>query len=104
MGPWIWGQATGTNPSALAPLALRRWCASLTLSSPEAVPSLYGLWSWLLGMAALLVLALALQGPAGVLRQLFDLSGHLRLLSSSLDRLRHAGRMVAVTVGATVIS
>jgi hypothetical protein len=85
-------------------LALRRWCSSLTLSSPEAVPSLFGLWSWLLGLAAVLVLALVVQGPVRALRQVFDLAGLVRLLATSIDRLRGAGRMVAVTIGATVIA
>lgn len=105
--PWwpiVWGQATGSGPNALAPLALRRWCSSLTLSSPEAVPSLFGLRTWLLGLGALLVLAMALQGPGRALRQLFDASGHVGLLASGLDRLRRAGRMVSLTIGATVLS
>src|SRR4051794_16423690 len=102
--PIVWGQATGSNPSSLAKLALRRWCSSLTLSSPEAVPSLFGLWSWLLGLAALLVLVSVVQGPARALRQLFDLPGHVRLVTTAYDRLRRAGRMVAVTIGATVIA
>jgi hypothetical protein len=102
--PIVWGQATGSNPSSLSLLALRRWCSSLTLSSPEAVPSLFGLWSWLLGLAALLALALVVQGPVRALRQVFDLAGHVRLVATSLDRLRGAGRMVAVTIGATVLA
>ena len=104
LGAMVWGQATGPNPSSLSPLALRRRCLSLTLSSPEAVPSLFGFWSWLLGLVALLVVAMVFQGPAGAFRQLFDVPGHVRLLSASLDRLRRAARMVAVTVGATVIA
>jgi hypothetical protein len=102
--PIVWAQASGSNTSGLAKLALRRWCSSLTLSSPEAVPSLYGLWSWLLGLAALLVLVLLVQGPGRALRQLFDLAGHVRLVTRAFDRLRRAGRMVALTIGATVIA
>jgi hypothetical protein len=74
----------------------------LTLCSPGAVPSLYGLWAWLLGTAALLILAASVQGPGRALRQVFDLGGLVRLVSAAFDRLRRAGRMVAVTIGATV--
>ncbi|HMB08435.1 MAG TPA: hypothetical protein VKP69_32480 [Isosphaeraceae bacterium] len=106
--PIVWAQAseTGTTapPSSLAALALRRWFASLTLSSPEAVPSLFGLWSWLLGLAALLVVAILFQGPGRALGQLFDPAGHVRLGSQALGRLRRSGRMVAVTIGATVLA
>src|SRR5438094_702684 len=94
--PLVWGQATGpvtrSSPGSLAPLALRRWCSSLTLSSPEAVPSLFGLWSWLIGLAALLVLVLVVQGPVRALRQVFDPAGHVRLVVAAFDRLRRAGR------------
>ena len=42
MGPLVWAQAQvqtgGTNPNSLAPLALRRWFAGLTLSSPQVMP------------------------------------------------------------------
>lgn len=102
----VWAQASGTTvpPRSLAPLALRRWFASLTLSSPEAVPSLFGLWSWLLGLAALLVVAILFQGPGRALGQLFDLAGHVRLGCQAMGRLRRSGRMVAVTIGATVLA
>jgi hypothetical protein len=103
-GPIVWGQATVANTSALSLLAWRRWCSSLTLSSSEAVPSLYGLWSWLLGLLALLALVLWVQGPVRALRQTFDLAGHARLVATAFDRLRRAGRMVAVTIGATVVA
>jgi hypothetical protein len=106
--PIVWAQASGTGttvpPCSLAPLALRRWFASLTLSSPEAVPSLFGLWSWLLGLAALLVVAILFQGPGRALGQLFDLAGHVRLGSQAMGRLRRSGRMVSVTIGATVLA
>ena len=103
-GPIVWGQATGSSPSSLTLLALRRWCSSLTLCSPGALPSFSGLWAWLLGLAGLLVLAVWFQGPVRALRQVFDLPGHVRLVSAAGDRLRRAGRMVAVTIGMTVIS
>src|ERR1700733_7437942 len=73
-GSMIWGQVVGStpNPNSLTLLALRRWCSGLTLCSPAAVPGLFGLWAWLLGMAALLVMAMVFQGPVRALRQLFD--------------------------------
>ncbi len=104
--PPLWAQAVSTTtvPSSLAPLALRRWYASLTLSSPESVPSLFGVWVWLAALAGLLVLALVFQGPGRALRQLFDVPGHGRLVSAASRRLRRAGRMLAATVGLTVLS
>lgn len=105
-GPMVWGQVVGAtpNPNSLTLLALRRWCSGLTLCSPAAVPGLFGLWSWLLGMAALLLVAMIFQGPIRSLRQLFDVAGHVGLVSAAFDRLRRAGRMVAVAVGATVVA
>jgi len=52
--PILWAQATGSSPGpgSLVPLALRRWCASLTLSSTELVPSFSGLWWGLAGLWA----------------------------------------------------
>ena len=104
--PILWAQATGSSPGpgSLAPLALRRWFASLTLSSPEPVPSFSGLWWGLAGLAALLVVAIVLQGPVRALGQLFDLPGHVRLVSQALGRLRRSSRVVVVTIGATVLA
>jgi hypothetical protein len=85
-------------------LALKRWCSSLTLCSPAALPNLAGFWSWVLGLLALLILAMVVQGPVRALGQLFDAAGHAHLLRAALGRLRGAGRMVAVTVGATVLA
>ena len=102
----VWGQVVGStpNPNSLSLLALRRWCSGLTLCSPAAVPGLFGLWTWLLGMAALLLLAMGFQGPIRALRQFFNVADHVRLVSAAFDRLRRAGRMVAVAVGATVVA
>jgi hypothetical protein len=107
--PIVWAQATGTTgttapPSSLGPLALSRWLTHLTLSSPEAVPSLFGLWSWLLGLSALLVVAIVVQGPGRALGQMFDIAGHVQLGSRALGRLRRSGRMVALIIGITVLA
>ena len=104
--PILWAQATGSSPApnSLAPLALRRWFASLTLSSTELVPSFSGLWWGLAGLAALLVVAIVLQGPVRALGQLFDLPGHVRLVSLAVGRLRRSSRVVVVTIGATVLA
>jgi hypothetical protein len=102
----VWGQVAGSTstPNTLTLLALRRWCSGLTLCSPAAVPGMFGFWSWLLGMVALLILAVVFQGPVRVWRQVFEVSGNVRLLAAAVERLRRAGRMVAVTVGATVVA
>ena len=111
--PVLWAQtqaqataATSTtgNPTALAPLALRRWSSSLTLSSPESVPSLFGLWVWLAALGGLFALAVLFQGPARAFRQLVDLPGHARLAFDSARRLRKASRTLAAVVGLTVLS
>src|SRR5579863_991119 len=108
--PLLWAQAAETSsapssaPSSLASLALRRWFVSLTLSSPEAVPSLFGLWAWLGGILALILLAMVFQGPVRALTQLFDIVGHVRLVGASISRIRRSGRVVAVTIGMTVLA
>ena len=116
--PPIWAQATfsagpgpapGSAPSPtvlLASLALRRWCGSLTLSRPDPAtgPISAGLWAWLIGLAALLVVAVFAQGPARAIGQLLDMPGHARLLAAALDRTRRSGRLLAVAVGATVVA
>jgi hypothetical protein len=112
--PMIWAQAppstgSGGGPSSavlLASLALRRWCGSLTLSSPDPAtgPISAGLSAWLLGLAALLIVVVFAQGPTRAIGQLLDLPGHARLLAAALDRFRRSGRLLAVSVGATVIA
>ena len=110
--PVVWAQAAGAAassgataaPVTLAASALRRWCSSLTLSSPGGVPGLSGVGAWLAGLAALLLLAAVVQGPFRALRQAFDLPGHARLVGSANRRLRRSGRMVAVVVGFTVLA
>jgi hypothetical protein len=103
----LWAQATSSataNPTALAPLALRRWYGSLTLSAPGTVPGLSGLWAWLAGLAALLAIAVLFQGPGRALRQLFDVPGHVGLVVDAARRTRRAGWMIAIVIGMTVVS
>jgi hypothetical protein len=88
----------------MALLALRRWCSSLTLSSPQTAPSLYGLWCLLAAVAAVLMLAVLCQGPIRALKQLFDLPGHVSLVRRSTRRVWRAGRLIAVAIGFTVVS
>jgi hypothetical protein len=104
--PVIWAQAqpAGANPDMLRLLALRRWCSSLTLSSPQVLPDFHGLWAALTGLAILFVLALFLQGPAKVLKQIIDLPGHFRLLRDARRRVWAAGRLVSIAIGFTVVS
>ena len=83
---------------------MRRWYVSLTLSSPQSVPSLSGLWVWLGGLGGLLVLALMFQGPARAFAQLVDVAGHARLVADSARRLRRAVRVLTAVVGLTVLS
>lgn len=117
--PLVWAQATvvnagggGTAPAvagtgaqnSLGLLALRRWCGSVTLCSPDPTPNLNPLWAWLAGLGALLLLAVIVQGPGRAFRQWFELAGHVRLIVQSVGRLRRASRVLAAVVGMTVIS
>lgn len=97
---------TADSPVLVAILALRRWCASLTLCPPEAAPGPISplLWSWMSGLGGLLLIAAVIQGPRRALAQLFDVPGHLRLLREAGARLRRAGRMIAVVVGISIVS
>ncbi len=104
--PLFWAQAqpAGANANSTALLALKRWCSSLTLSSPQMAPSLYGLWSFLAALAALLILVLFCQGPTGAFKQLFDLHGHVSLIRRSTRRVWRAGRLVSAAIGFTVLA
>jgi hypothetical protein len=114
--PPIWAQATASMTPASGPggapirtlfeLALRRWFGSLTLSptTPAAGPISSGLWAWLFGLAALLVLVVLAQGPRRAIGQLLDVPGHARLFAAAFDRFRRSGRLLAVVVGATVVA
>lgn len=104
--PLLWAQAqpAPANPSAISLLALRRWCGSLTLSSPQSAPDLHGLWALLAGLGVLFALVLVIQGPARAFRQLFDVPGHVRLVRGGILRIRRASRMVAMLIGFMVFS
>jgi hypothetical protein len=104
--PILWAQAqpAGANPESMVRLALRRWCSSLTLCSPQLIPSLHGLWAILVGLAVALLLALTFQGPTQVLKQLFDLPGHFRLVREASRRVWASGRLVSMAIGFTVVS
>jgi hypothetical protein len=105
-GPLVWAQAPagGLNPNSLAPLALRRWFAGLTLSSPQFIPSGHGLWAFLAALGLLLLAAFLIQGPIAAMRQLFDLSGHVLLVRDGVRRVWRAGRLVATAIALTVLS
>ncbi len=104
--PWIWAQSQppAASPNSMALLALRRWFASLTLSSPESIPDhLHPILAFLAGLAFLLALALIFQGPVAVLKQLFDLPGHIRIVRDASRRVWLAGRLIAIVIGFTVL-
>ncbi len=104
--PLLWAQAqpAGANANSMALLALKRWCSSLTLFSPQTAPSLYGLWSFLAVLAALLFLVVFCQGPTAALKQVFDLPGHVSLIRRSTGRVWRSGRLVAAAIGFTVLA
>jgi hypothetical protein len=106
--PLVWAQAGGAgasaNPAAAAYLALRRWCGGLTLSSPRTTPGYESGWIFLAAIGALLVLGLAFQGPGALLRQLFDVPGHIRLAQAAATRVWRAGRLVVAAIAFTVTS
>jgi len=100
------GAGAGAGTGSLLLLALRRWCGSLTLSppslSPGSVPG--GVWALVLGLGALLAVALVAQGPARAIGQVLDFPGHARLLAASLDRFRRSGRMLTWAIGLSVVA
>lgn len=116
--PGFWAQITAptlTGSGGLAPpsqslllslLAIRRWFGSLTLSRPDASlgPVSAGLWVWLLGLGALLLVAMLAQGPGRAIGQLLDLKGHARLLAAAVERVRRSGRLLVVVVGSAVVA
>ena len=109
--PLIWAQTqaaptaaptpAATNSTAL--LALRRWFGGLTLSSPQALPDFHPIFALLVALAVALTIALLFQGPARVLRQIFDVHGHVRIVQDATRRVWRAGRLIAVLIGFTVL-
>ena len=106
MLPLVYAQAQPAAPNlnSMYFLALRRWCSSLTLSSPQAIPSLHVLWAFAASLCVLLVLAILFQGPFAALKQLFDLVGHASLVRKATRRVWRASRMVSIAIGFTVVS
>jgi hypothetical protein len=104
--PLVYAQAQPAAPNlnSMYFLALRRWCSSLTLSSPQAIPSLHVLWAFAASLCVLLVLAILFQGPFAALKQLFDLVGHASLVRKATRRVWRASRMVSIAIGFTVVS
>jgi len=103
--PGVQGQAQpAATPNSMALLALRRWFASLTLSSPQPAPDFHPALAFLAGLGLLLVLLVFFQGPVALLKQLFDLPGHVRIVRNASRRVWRASRMVTVTIGFTVLS
>ena len=106
--PLVW--ATQSAPAAapastgsVALLALRRWFGGLTLSSPQALPDLHPLYRPAGRRSVALVLALLFQGPLGVLKQLFNIPGHIRIVQEATRRVWRAGRLIAIVIGFTVL-
>ena len=85
MLPLVFAQAqpAAPNASSLYTLALRRWCSGLTLSAPQVVPGAHGVWAFIAGLSALLVLAVLCQGPLLALKQVLDLVGHARIIRTA---------------------
>jgi hypothetical protein len=106
MLPLVYAQAQPAAPNlnSMYFLALRRWCASLTLSSPQAFPNLHVLWAFAAGLCVLLVLTILVQGPFAALKQFFDLVGHASLVRKAARRVWRASRMVSIAIGFTVVS
>ena len=102
--PIVWGQATGSNSEFAGAAGV----AALVFE-PDALVARGGAQP----VRALVVAARAggaagpgagVSGAGPALAQFFDLPGHVRLLAAAFDRLRRAGRMVAVTIGVTVLA
>jgi hypothetical protein len=62
------------------------------------------LWAFLAGLAALLVLALFLQGPLLALKQLADIPWHVSLVRRATRRVWRAGRLIAAAITFTVLA
>ncbi len=108
--PLVWATQAQSAPAAapastgsLALLALRRWFGGLTLSSPQALPDLHPLVALLAALLVVLLLAVLFQGPLGVLKQLVNIPGHVRLVREATRRVWRAGRLIAIVIGFTVL-
>jgi hypothetical protein len=101
---WAQGEPAATSVDAAFLLSLRRWFSSLTLSSPQSVPNLHAALVFLAGLLCLLVLAAAFQGPAAVVKQLFNVPSHVRLVQEATRRVWRAGRLISIAIGFTVLS
>jgi hypothetical protein len=104
--PFVWAQTQPPPPSntSMALSSLRRWFAGLTLSSPQALPDFqHPLFALCTGLAVLLALAVLFQGPVVVLKQIFDLPGHFRIIRDAARRVWQAGRLIAAVIGFTVL-
>ena len=96
-------QPAPASSSSMALLALRRWFAGLTLSSPQTLPDLHPFLALLAGLALSLLFAIFFQGPLAVLKQIFDIPGHVRIVRDATKRVWQAGRLIAVVIGFTVL-
>jgi hypothetical protein len=85
-------------------LALRRWCSSATLCSPEAFPSLFGLWAALWALLALFLIVVVVQGPKRAILQILDVPAHWSLFRAALGRLSRSPRLMAVLLGTAVLA
>lgn len=111
-GGWLhFAQATPANgipaldPAFEASPELRRWLVTQTLSGPDSVESLrWGVACWAGGLLALLLLAIAAQGPRRALGQLLDAKGLADLIAGAGARLRRSGRLLVVLSAALVLS
>jgi hypothetical protein len=110
--PLVWAQAdapaqtlpAGVTVNSVYFLALRRWCSSLTLSSPQIVPSLAPVWAFLSALLLLSVAIIIFQGPTQALKQMFDIPGHVRLIQHASRRVWRSGRLISAAIGFTVLS
>lgn len=109
---FLWAQVAPASPPGtagnaaadLAILALRRWFGGLTLSSPTLSPRPLGLIAWLLGLLAIALVVLVLQGPRRAIGQFLDIPGHFRLIGRAFGRVRQAARLITVLLGSTVLA
>ncbi len=113
-GLLIWAQSQSTSGSTASPipptptgslvsLAIRRWFGSGTLSPSTAEPNFDVVLVVMGGLLLLFLYAGLRQGFLKAFAQFLDLPGHLRLFRAAVDRLQRSSRIVAVTIGMTVL-